>query len=345
VTEQLSPNAPSRAKRWAVAIAVGIVCTAIVIAFRLKAPSEIPDLAQVWFGARAMLENRNPYDLIGPGLEFEWEWRLFYPATALVAAIPLAGLPLLGAVAVFVFLSCVLLAYGVTALGWHRLALFCSMPMVFALLLVQWSPILTATWLLPPLAFLLAAKPNIGLALLASSDSLRVFRWAIGGGLALLAISLALDPGWLGEWLRWVGQAEHRPPILRWGGPLVLLALLRWKRPEARLIVALACVPQYAYWYEVVPLMLVPVTRTETYVFSLVTSLGWMLEGTIKAPPTAEGIHQVVGALMVAFAYLPAVIMVLRRPNEWSRDSIHLKWINAVGETLRPRGTKAPLGP
>ena len=44
----------------------------------------------------------------------------------------------------------------------------------------------------------------------------------------------------------------------------MLLAILRWRRPEARLLIALACVPQSMLLYETVPLFLVPRTFRES---------------------------------------------------------------------------------
>jgi hypothetical protein len=299
-----------------VAVVIGAASAAMTVARFTKYPDRPLDFLQVWFGAGAMLRGANPYDLVGPGLEFDWAWRLFYPATAMVAAMPLSFLPAMIAIALFVGVSGTLLAYGVTERGWHRLWLFCSMPYIVAILVAQWSPLLTAALVLPPLAIVFVAKPNIGLAFLAATESRRVQLFAIVGGVGLTAISLAFQPTWPLDWLRWLSEGEQRPAITRLGGPLILSALLRWRRPEARLIVALACVPQYAYWYEVVPLMLVPVTRVETMAFSLVTSLGWIVEHMLVAPPTEPEINRQVGALMVFFAYLPAVYLVLRRPNE-----------------------------
>ena len=308
------PLTPGR--RWLVATAIGIASAAITIARFTKYPDRPLDFLQIWFGAGAMLRGRNPYDLIGPGLEFDFPWRLFYPATALVAAMPISLLPAMVAIALFVAASGTLLAYAVTRTGWHRLWLFCSLPYVVAILVAQWSPMLTAALLLPPLAVLFAAKPNLGLAFIASTDSRGVQRYAIAGGILLTTISLAFNPTWPSDWLHWLSEGSQQPAITRLGGPLILLALLRWRRPEARLVVALACVPQYAYWYEVVPLMLVPATRVETMAFSLVTSMGWIVEHMLVSPPTEAAINRQVGALMVFFAYLPAVAIVLRRSNE-----------------------------
>ena len=45
-------------------------------------------------------------------------------------------------------------------------------------------------------------------------------------------------------------------------------------------------------------------------------AMGWIVEHMLVAPPTEAGINRQVGALMVFFAYLPAVAIVLRRSNE-----------------------------
>lgn len=309
----------TRGRRWLVASVIGFASAAMAVARYVKYPERPPDFLQVWFSARAMLRGFNPYDLVGPGLEYDWAWRLFYPATAMVAAMPVAYLPAMAAVALFVGVSAAVLAYGVSGQGWHRLWLFCSLPWVVAVLAAQWSPLLTAGLVLPPLAMLFAVKPNLGLAFFVATDSTRVQRYAIAGGVLLTAVSLAFDPGWPADWLRSLGAGAQRPAITRLGGPLILLALLRWRRPEARLIVALACVPQYAYWYEIVPLLLVPSTRVETIAFSLITSVGWNVEHMLEAPATEEEINRQLGALMVFFAYLPAVWIVMRRPNEGAR--------------------------
>lgn len=313
----------TRGRRWLVAIVIGIASAAMAVARYMKYPERAPDFLQVWYSARAMLRGLNPYDLVGPGLAYEWGWPLFYPATAMVAAMPVAYLPAMAAIALFIGGSTTLLAYGVTQNGWHRLWLFCSMPYVVALFVSQWSPVFTAALVLPPLAMLFAVKPNLGLALFLATHSTRVQCYAIAGGAILTVISLAFDPGWPADWLRSLGEGAQRPAITRLGGPLILLALLRWRRPEARLIVALACVPQYAYWYEVVPLLMVPSTRVETLAFSLVTSLGWNIEHMLASPPTEALINQQVGALMVFFAYLPAVWIVMRRPNEGPRAPLY----------------------
>ena len=115
---------------------------------------------------------------------------------------------------------------------------------------------------------------------------------------------------------------------MRFGGLFVLLTLLRWRRPEARLILFLACVPQVGSWYELLPLFLVPVTMQESMALVISSSLGFLLYYQFGAGRSELEINQQIGALMVAFGYLPAVIMVLRRPNE---GELH-PWLARLGE-------------
>lgn len=53
----------------------------------------------------------------------------------------------------------------------------------------------------------------------------------------------------------------------------MLIALLRWREPMARLAVAWACMPQTPIPYEAVPLFLIPRTWTESSVLAGLTML------------------------------------------------------------------------
>jgi hypothetical protein len=54
--------------------------------------------------------------------------------------------------------------------------------------------------------------------------------------------------------------------VFQAGGFVALLGLFRWRRPEARLLVALACVPQTMLLYEALPPFLIPRTIGEVVV-------------------------------------------------------------------------------
>ena len=127
--------------------------------------------------------------------------------------------------------------------------------------LVQWSNLLAAAMLLPVLGGIAAGKPNIGIAMVAHANRLRSLWAMVIGAAVLLAVSFAVFPGWLPFWLENARSAPHMSPmVLRPGGPLLLATLVKWRRPEARLVAALACVPMTPTFYD--PVLLFLVTRT-----------------------------------------------------------------------------------
>src|SRR5687767_10997999 len=95
-------------------------------------PDHPGDFGIVWFGAKALLHDANPYVLVGPGLVYEWPWPQAYPVTAMVMAMPFTLLPQLPATLAFVWISAAVLAYAVTVDGWYRLPLFLSSAFVVA---------------------------------------------------------------------------------------------------------------------------------------------------------------------------------------------------------------------
>lgn len=310
-------TAPSVRARLAVATAIATAASLLTYIERFRTPGHPGDFGIVWFGATALLHRANPYALVGPGRVYDWHWHQLYPLTAMVAAMPLAFLPQLAAIVTFVWISTALLAWAITSDGWYRLPLFLSSAFVIAAGAAQWSPLLTAALCIPSLAWIFAAKPNLGLAMLVSATRGQTIRVALIGGAVLSAISLLIFPRWPLEWLAALRTANYlHMPMLLPGGVFVLLALLRWRRPEARLIVALACVPQTNSWYEALPLLLIPATYRESLLLSLVSSLGILFQLPFMTSATEAEVQRTVGILMIAFAYLPATLFVLLRPNQ-----------------------------
>lgn len=288
--------------------------------FLIEAPryrTEHTDFGQAWFGARAFAAGTNPYPLVGPGGEFDTKWPMLYPGPAFVVALPFAPFSEVNASLAFVCISSFLLAFGMTRQSWHLLPLFASEAFMSSARLAQWSIIFTAALFLPWLAFLTVAKPQAGAPVLAAAgrDGLRTA--GIAGAVVLL-ISLVLLPQWPSDWLESARTAAHmRPPILRLGGIFVLLALTRWRRREAWLLVTLACVPQTWGWYNHLMLFTVPVTFRESAFLVIITALAYVFGPYFVGNlDTASRFEASVGALQVATAYLPATILVLRRPNE-----------------------------
>jgi hypothetical protein len=273
------------------------------------------DFGQVWFGSRTLLAGSNPYDVVGPGRAFDWPFPLLYPVTALLAATPLAWLPLRLAETIFVGLGAGLLAWGLTrrTIANPQLLVFASFSMMAAAQCVQWSPLLTAAALIPTLGFVFAAKPTIGLALCLAYPSRR----ALIGCIAIAVLSFVVWPSWPWHWIATLPSASHiTAPIMRPGGFLLALALLRWRRPEARLLFALGCVPQTPTLNETVPLFLVVQTLPEGLTLMSLTIVAAHIVGAVyQGTADYQGWMAGVGIAGLWLVYLPCLIMVLRRPN------------------------------
>jgi hypothetical protein len=278
------------------------------------------DFDQVWHAARALFAGRNPYLEIGPGLAFDWPVPLFYPLTAPIVAAPLALLTRPLAAIVFASLAAGAFVWSATRRSLAPAVVITSASAAMAAESVQWSPLLGAAVALPWFGVLLAAKPTIGLAIFLARPN----RIAFIGGVILVALSLAIEPTWPASWLSAVrhtsvlttGGTPYLAPVATPGGALALLALLRWRRPEARLVAALACVPQTPLLYETVPLFLVPLTLLEGGVL-------WVGSWTVAAVMAVAGPF---GSDLARFSasrtaigwllYLPCAMMILRRKNE-----------------------------
>ena len=291
-----------------------MIAAALTAADAYLHPERVSDFEQVWFAARELLAGNTPYGAIGPGRAFDWPWPFIYPLTTVVSLLPLALIPAAIARALFLGLS-----VGLLALAFRDrplLPVLVGAPFISALWNAQWSIILTAAMLLPWLGWLAAAKPTVGLALLAQARTRRQAEIAILGGAALVLVALALRPHWPGEWLATLREGPRfTPPILRPGGILLLGSALRWREPEGRLLLALALTPQTAMWYEALPLALVPRTRAQGIVLAVTSQLAYASTALIDMPADWAGYTRTVGMLMLAGCYLPALVMVLRRPR------------------------------
>jgi hypothetical protein len=263
-----------------------------------------------------MREGKNPYEMIGPTRTVFWNFRLLYPAPALVIAYPFTIMPLVPARALFVGLTSGALAFVLTRRSWSPLAVFTSASWWFAVGIAQWSPLMLAATMVPSLGFVIAAKPNIGLAVLASAPTRRAVIIASACALAATLLAFALWPRWLPSWLDAIGDTPHvRPIVTMPGGFLLLLAAVKWRRPEARLLLTLALVPMNPGLYEGVLLFAVPRSFVEGLVLAL---LSWCVD-PLSVVPTGSSAVEFFGAIgraMFLCMYLPALVMVLRRPNE-----------------------------
>src|ERR1051325_2518884 len=167
-------------------LAIALAAAALV---RIRGTSQpaVSDFDQLWVGARAMLRGVDPYTVVGPGRELNWDY-LYYPAPAMVLAMPFTLVPLLAARAIFAALSAGTLAFALVRSAPVRLLLFLSAPTLVAIGRGQFGPLIFASAFLPWLAWVGAAKPNIAVAVLPVSANIRLTLIAgIVGGVVVLA--------------------------------------------------------------------------------------------------------------------------------------------------------------
>jgi hypothetical protein len=293
-------------RRLAIAIAIGIAAAVLCYVRLLQHGEYAADFTLPLFGARWLLAGQNPYTSPYPV-----DSPLFYPLPAVLAALPFAPLPPELAGALFFGISSGLLAFGLTRDSWRPLLLFLSAPFLMALAWAQWPPLIMAAVLVPGLYPLAICKPNLGIPLMLTYPSRRGMAVCAG----LLLLSLLILPTWPLDWLASLGRNRHAPPLLVLPGPLLLLALLRWRAPEARLLLLLALAPQRLFFSDQLPLWLIPASARETLALTLVSWLGFFAWVAIDAGMSASAPVWVV--LSVDVPALALVLLPLRA--RWRR--------------------------
>jgi hypothetical protein len=309
-----TPLAISR--RLRIALGVGLIASALVIVGALHFPEFTSDFDQIWYAARAVLHGRDPYQLIGPGREFDVEFPLYYPLMAPLVTLPFGLLPVIAARAAFVFTTCGLLTFLLTRDGYRRLPIVISGAFVSNIQLVQWSPIMTCAVLVPALGFFVAAKPNIGPAAMAGLRTGREFVLSGAGVVLLTLIAFLVQPSWFNEWRGEVASATHfRSFLMLPGGQLLALCALRWRRWDARLLGALALFPQTPGANSALLLLLIPRRRFDILVFSLLTYVPVYVGFWAAHRPTVQEYSRVMAWVTLISVYLPMLWFVLRQPN------------------------------
>jgi len=296
---------PSRLARAGVAALIALAAAGYVLVFYgHQSPLTVSDFDAIWTAARALRAGHDPYGAIQSP---PWPWNLQYPLPAVLIALPFSLLPLALARAAFMGVSAGLLAYGLARHAWWPLIMLAGGQMFFAIQSVQWTPLFAAAVLLAPLQVLWAVKPTTGLTLFAAYPN---WRTVVGAGV-LVTLAFLAWPHWLDGWLAAARIAPHRPAILRGGGVLLLLALLRWRLPEGRQLAVLALMPLSPHLYEALPLMLVARSRRELLCLAVCGTLGL---GAWAVTPHAVGPDHgpLSWAIVFLSGYLPALIVVLR---------------------------------
>jgi hypothetical protein len=311
---------PSVRWRLAAAVTAGVAAALFVIAlYGRQTAGVVSDWDATWVGASAYLRGESPYAAVQMP---PWPWRINYPLPAILLSAPFALLPLELARGVFMGLATAIFTFVITRRAPWSLYFLISGAMLWSWIAVKWEPLLVAAALTPGLGWLLVAKPTMGFALWAAYPR----RAAVVGGLILLALSSVLYPSWIGEWLGSLAGTPHRPHLIRPGGFLLLLGLLRWRRSEGRLLAALCIIPQTTALYEVLPLALLAVNRTQAAMFAGITMAAHLVYLLGPQGPWPVG-AEFQWWVMLTMIYLPALVIVLRRPNEsradhWGRSGL-----------------------
>lgn len=307
-------DAPSRSTRVLVGFAMGIIAGACVLMAN-DGPDAVSDWDQCWLAGRALLHGRSPYAAVNSETS---PWPLIYPLPAVLVSLPFTLLPLSLGRAFFAGVSSGLLAYALSA-RWIGLLPFLSGAYMWALLGVGWTPLLIAAVLLPWLSFLLLVKPTTGSALWLGWPSRR----AVVGIVVLLGVSFAIEPDWVSQWRAGLSAniIYHVSPVMRPFGWVLLLALLRWRRPEGRFLTAFALIPQAAMPYDPLPLLLIPRTLLERAIFVAGTQLVAMYGLANLHRFSPGGMAEKLWPATLVLGYLPALVMVLRMKDPPGRDS------------------------
>jgi hypothetical protein len=242
-----------------------------------------------------------------------------YPLPAAFLALPFVWLRNNLAAAAFFGASAAIVAWCLIRAGeaW-RLSIFLSWQFVFALINAQSTPLLLCLYLVPSALPLVLTKPNIAIPM-----ALTRFpsKHGIALTLVITLISLAIYPTWPFVWFSQLGGYRGLPPILALPfGPLIALALLRWRNREARLLILMALMPQRMV-YDQIPLLMT--ARTPRQLLLLVESSWiWILPGLLFAN---SNFYEAWSQWIVVIYYFPALAIVLWNKADMVKTTARLE--------------------
>ena len=235
-----------------------------------------------------------------------------YPLPAVLLAVPFTAIPLGAARLIFD----ILVGWAFVFALWRYRGSFALLAVLsgtylFAIANGQTTPLIVAASLVPALGFLLAVKPNTSASLWIARPS----RMAVVGVSAFLVLSLLVLPSWPRDW--WMALLQDNtdlvPPVLRPFGLVLLLAALRWRSPEGRLLLAIAFIPQNTLPHELVSLALIPANLVE---MGILVAGSWIAVAVVAdqmhlSHSIAEWTASSWPATLCA-VYLPMLYLVLR---------------------------------
>jgi hypothetical protein len=284
--------------RWRIALsaAIGIGSGAFCWYLMKHLHQDAADFRWALHLVHRLLARQNPYDT---PLEQ-------YPLPAGLFALPFVRLQPELAAGIFWGISSSLLAFGLTRHGYTRLLIFLAYPYWAGIITVQWSPIIAASVFFPLLSPVTMAKPQIGLPVFLTRLSLKGLLACV----VVAILSLVVMPNWPWLWLRQTGNYEHFIPLLVLPGPVLLLALLRYRERDAWLLLLAAIMPQ-RWFFDSFILWLIPQSRRQI-IWTVFFSWGAGLWRWYHVPHNFTE----VGRWTVIFLYVPMLAVILFRPNQ-----------------------------
>jgi hypothetical protein len=224
--------------RFGIALIIGSLCGVLCMYALSRIGNGAGDFYWQLRAARDLLAGNDPYNH-PPG-----PYRIPYPLPTAMLAIPLVGLTDYAAGGVFFGVSSGILAWLILRNGkpW-QLLLFLSWPFLYALLYAQWAPLVLCLYFTPAFLPMLLMKPQTTLPLALTQ---RPSWQGVGLTLFIGIASFVIYPTWP---LVWLGQISTYqgivPPLLVLPlGPLMLLALLRYRDRKAWLLLLMSAMPQ-----------------------------------------------------------------------------------------------------
>ena len=280
-------------KRITVAAVVGLASGAFCWFVLKRLHQNAGDFHWALHLAERLVARQNPYDT---PLEQ-------YPLPAAFFALPFLRVPPEIAAGLFYGISSALLAFGLTRENYGRLRVFLAYPYWAGAITAQWSTIIAASAFFPVLLPATMMKPQVGLPVFLT----RLSRRGLLACVAVAALSLVVLPRWPLLWLGQTHYYEHFVPLLVFPGPLLLLALLRYRDRDAWLLLLASLMPQ-RWFFDGFILWLIPKSRWQIL---LTASFSWGA-GIWRWYHQPASFTEV-GRAAVLFLYIPMLMVVLFR--------------------------------
>ncbi|GAB4112277.1 MAG: hypothetical protein Fur005_06020 [Roseiflexaceae bacterium] len=277
------------------ALAVGM-CLSVVYFF-LRPPEE-RGAGDFWWAllmTRQILDGIDPYDFTPTNMLVP------YPLTIIALGLPLFWLPDVLAASLYMGIVTGALTYCILKYDtpW-RLLLLASFPFWFALEFAQWSIIISLSWYLSIInPLLVSIKPHIALPVFLAKPNWQ----GIGVAAVIGIITLFIYPTWPLVWLGMTREFEYIIPVTIFPfGPLLLLVLLDWKNPTARMFAGMSVLP-FRGVYDLLLLWMIP--QRPTHII-LLTVLSW-----VPAAISFDIGRMIRPTWVVPVLFLPSVGMLL----------------------------------